>query len=150
MTSRRSNKSESVAELDDEATVVADAVADPAADDIIEAQAVHLDDDAAEKASVVGSAADAIRHGAASAKAAVGEVVPGVGRLVRKTVYGTFYCASYGVVFAALSVARLVPTDNVLGEALRDGAQAARHDVEHVAVVEDSVVMEEAEAVLPA
>lgn len=92
--------------------------------------AYHAEQTTAE-ASESASALDAINRGAASAKEAVGRVIPGVGKAVRKSVYGTFYYASFGVVFAALSVARLVPTNNVMGEALKDGADAARRAVEN-------------------
>lgn len=69
---------------------------------------------------------DAVREGATSAKAAAAELLPNLGKLVSKSVYGTFYYASYGVVFGALTVAHLIPTNNLMGAGLRDGAAAAR------------------------
>ena len=71
----------------------------------------------------------AILAGASDAKAAV-EAIPSLGNLLSKTVYGTFYYASYGVVFGALTVAHLIPTDNIMGAGLREGAKAAREAFE--------------------
>jgi hypothetical protein len=133
MSSRRTHKSTASTEtlegqvLDTEASIAPEA---DASGEVIEAQ-VALEED--NERSTLGTAADAIRQGAASAKAAVGEVIPGVGKLVRKSIYGGFYYASYGVVFAALTVAKLLPVDNVVSEGVRDGASAACKAVEHQA-----------------
>jgi hypothetical protein len=147
MTSRRSNKSEPVPDSPEVEAAVAEPPAEPV-EEIVETQQVHAEPEAAECAET-GSAADAIRHGAASARAAVGQVIPGAGRLLRKSLYSTVYGASYVVVFAALSVARLVPTNNIVGEGLRDGAAAARRDVEHEEAAEP-LVMEDAEGAVAA
>ena len=149
MTSRKSSKSEPVPEaLEAVAVVLEQSAASSPEEPIasVESMTATLEEEA--PSSVVGTAADAIRHGAASAKAAVGEIIPGAGRLVRKSVYGTFYCASYGVVFAALTVARLVPTNNAMGEGLRDGAVAARKAVEEELEVSEEAAAETAEPVL--
>ncbi len=85
-------------------------------------------DDAAGEAQAVKSmtAVAAMKEGAAHAKAAAEQFVPGVGRLLARSVYGTFYYASYGVVFSALTIAHLVPTNNLVGNAIKDGAKAAQ------------------------
>jgi hypothetical protein len=125
-----------VVEVDDDAAQVSEESA--------QTQSFHAED--VKSATLSG----AIREGASHARAAVGEVIPGVGRIVRKAVYGTAYGASYGVVFAALSVARLVPTNNFVGQAFKDGAEAARHDVEHLGENIEETVAQAGEEVMPA
>lgn len=70
----------------------------------------------------------AIREGASDARRAVAGILPAMGTMVRKSVYGGFYYGSYGVVFGALVVSRLIPSNNAIGEGIRDGAMAARAD----------------------
>jgi len=43
-----------------------------------------------------------------------------------RAVYGASYCISFGVVFPALMLASVVPTDNPFGHGLIDGVQAAK------------------------
>jgi len=72
------------------------------------------------------SLARAISEGAVEACHAASNVIPAVGKAVRKTVYSGFYYATYGVVFSSLMIASLIPSDNAMGEGIRDGAEAAR------------------------
>ena len=73
---------------------------------------------------------EAIREGASDARRAAADVLPALGAIARKGVYNGFYFGSYGVVFAALVVSRLVPRNNAVGQGIRDGAVAAREDFE--------------------
>jgi hypothetical protein len=77
------------------------------------------------------TATSAVREGAEDARETVEVVLPTLGRWVSQSVYGAFYYASFGVVFGALTVARLVPANNLAVQALRDGARAARETIEH-------------------
>lgn len=72
------------------------------------------------------TASEGLRAGAADAKQAAAEAIPAVGRLLSKTAYHTGYYLAFGVVFSAMMVARVVPTENALGAGLLDGADAAR------------------------
>jgi len=72
----------------------------------------------------------AIREGASDARRAVAGILPAMGTMVRKSVYSGFYYGSYGVVFGALVVSRLIPSNNAIGEGIRDGAVAALADFE--------------------
>lgn len=93
---------------------------------IMEAQEARAQTETTEPETMAMAAVDAIQEGVADASAAAAEVVPALGRLLSSSVYGAFYYASYGVVFSALTIAHLVPTNNIIGEGLRDGAKAAR------------------------
>lgn len=85
---------------------------------------------ASEPSALMATAADAAQEGAEDAKRAAAEVLPAFGKWVSESVYGVFYYASFGVVFGALTVARIVPANNLIVNALRDGALAARLAVE--------------------
>lgn len=87
-----------------------------------------------------------------AAEAAVEEVAAIVeparrrfGESLGKAVYGTCYYAAYSVVYGSLSLARLVPMDNLVGRAIRDGAADARSAVERQpeAIVNDLAGMDE-------
>ena len=69
---------------------------------------------------------ESVRAGASAAQEAVADLLPTVGNNLRKLAYNGFYYVSFGVTFSALTVANLLPTDNVMGQALADGAAAAR------------------------
>ena len=69
---------------------------------------------------------ESVKAGASAAQEAVADFLPAVGKNLRTLVYNGFYYASFGVTFSALTVASLVPTDNVMGKALADGAEAAK------------------------
>ncbi len=60
----------------------------------------------------------------------ISQVLPAIGGSISKAVYGTCYYASYGVVFGALTVAHLIPMNNIMGRAIRDGAADAQQAVE--------------------
>ena len=45
---------------------------------------------------------------------------------VRKGVYSSVYTVTYGVVYGSMVVAELIPTNNVVGEGMRDGLAAAK------------------------
>ena len=72
-------------------------------------------------------AVETVESEAAEATAApsAAEVLPALGKHLGKAVYGIFYYASYGVVFTALMTARIVPMNNLIGRAIKEGALAA-------------------------
>jgi hypothetical protein len=74
------------------------------------------------------SLARVITEGAADACTAASTVTQAAGKAARKTVYSGFYYVSYGVVFSALLVGNLLPSNNAMGEGVHDGALAARKD----------------------
>lgn len=45
---------------------------------------------------------------------------------VKKSVYSSVYTVTYGVVYSALVVGDLIPTNNIVGEGMRDGFTAAK------------------------
>lgn len=53
------------------------------------------------------------------------DILPAVGQHLGKAAYGVVYYTTYGVVYSALSVARVVPVDNMVGRAIKEGALAA-------------------------
>jgi hypothetical protein len=73
---------------------------------------------------------EAVQEGTAQAKQTAAEALPAVGDLAAKTLYGTCYYAAFGVTFAALTIARLIPTDSPVAHGLHDGAEAAAKQVE--------------------
>jgi hypothetical protein len=73
---------------------------------------------------------EAVQEGTAQAKQTAAEVLPAVGELASKTLYGTCYYAAFGVTFAALTIARLIPTDSPVAHGLHDGAEEAAKQVE--------------------
>lgn len=79
--------------------------------------------------------ADALRQGASDASKSADRLLPKVGKLMSKGLYATCYFGSYGVVFAALTVARMLPKDGSVIHGLEDGADAARHAVEQTEAV---------------
>lgn len=92
---------------------------------------------------------EAIKEGAEHARSAFAEFVPELGGMVHKGIYSGFYYLSYGVVFGSLMVASLLPEHNVLEEAVRDGAEAAKkafsgrhegtHEATHTGVSEEGL-----------
>jgi len=60
----------------------------------------------------------------------ISQILPAIGASASKAVYGTFYYASYGVVFSALTVAHVIPMNNIMGRAIKDGAADAKQAVE--------------------
>jgi hypothetical protein len=75
-----------------------------------------------------GGFTDAIREGASDAREAVAGFFPAIGNAIHKGVYNGFYYATYGVVFSALVVGRLIPSNNAMGEGVHDGFEAAKKD----------------------
>ena len=80
------------------------------------------------------AAARALRDGATDAQRHALEVIPTVAEFLRRGTYTTCYAASYGAVFAALTVAQAVPKENAFVYGLIDGAHAARDAVSGVRV----------------
>ena len=72
------------------------------------------------------AAADAMKKSTSGARHAASQAVSAVCSALAKTIYITTYFASYGVVFAAVTVSRLVPPENAFAYGIRDGAAAAR------------------------
>jgi hypothetical protein len=71
-------------------------------------------------------ALEAVKHAAADAAEAAAKAPEVIGKFFSKTVYDSFYSLSYGVVFSALMVAKLIPKNSGLACGMRDGAIAAR------------------------
>jgi hypothetical protein len=69
---------------------------------------------------------ESVKAGATAAQQGVDDFVPAIGKNLRQLVYNGFYYVSFGVTFSALTVASLVPMDNVMREAVADGAAAAK------------------------
>ena len=74
----------------------------------------------------IAAASDAMRKSTSDARRAASRAAPAVGSALAKTVYVAAYYASYGVVFAAVTVSRMMPSENALAHGIRDGAAAAR------------------------
>jgi hypothetical protein len=74
--------------------------------------------------------AKAVQEGTAQAEQAAADMLPAVGELAAKALYGTCYYAAFGVTFAALSLARLIPNDSPVAHGLHDGAEAAARQLE--------------------
>jgi hypothetical protein len=72
---------------------------------------------------------EAVKEGTADAAQDASNVLPAIGRFLSKTVYGGCYYAAYGVTFGALTVAKLIPTDNAFVHGLQEGSKAAAADV---------------------
>jgi hypothetical protein len=73
---------------------------------------------------------EAIREGASDAREAAAGFIPAVGGMIHKGIYSGFYYATYGAVFGAMVVGSLIPTNNAMGEGVRDGFKAARRAFE--------------------
>lgn len=67
-----------------------------------------------------------LRRGAAAGAQAASDVLPALGKLMTRTIYGSCYHAAFGVTFGALTVASLVPKGGALEKGFHDGAEAAR------------------------
>lgn len=63
---------------------------------------------------------------AASAPPREGLGLGGVGRALSSAVYGVGYYSSFGIVFSAMVLWRLLPLNNALGRGFREGGQAGR------------------------
>jgi hypothetical protein len=72
------------------------------------------------------AAVQGLRDGAGDAREAVSGGVSAVSQTLSEVVYKGFYYLSYGVVYSALVVASLIPTDNAMGEGIQAGADAAK------------------------
>jgi hypothetical protein len=68
---------------------------------------------------------EAVQEGTAQAKQTAAGVLPAAGELASKTLYGICYNAAFGVTFAALTIARLIPTESPVAHGLHDGTKAA-------------------------
>jgi len=73
---------------------------------------------------------EAVQEGAAQAKQTAAEALPAVGELASKTLYGVCYYAAFGVTFAALMIAKMIPTDSPVAHGLHDGAAEAAKQIE--------------------
>lgn len=68
------------------------------------------------------------KAGVCDASQAVEQTFTALGRLGSKAVYSTCYGASYGVTFAALGIARVLPQTMLRG--FKEGAEAAEQTLE--------------------
>jgi len=90
----------------------------------------HLKEEVKEVAEETVAASEGIRQGAAEAGETADRLLPKVGKLMSKGIYSTCYYGSFGVVFTALTIARLLPKDGAVIHGIEDGADAARHAAE--------------------
>lgn len=74
------------------------------------------------------------------------KAVPNVGEGVRKVAFKGIYYASFGVTFGALVVAQLVPTESFVGQAMAEGAKAAKASFRRQRAAEVARQAEEASA----
>ena len=72
----------------------------------------------------------AIREGASDAANAASRIVPNVAKYLSKGVYGACYYTTFGVVFGALTVSKLLPSNGAAVHGIEDGARDARKAVE--------------------
>lgn len=49
---------------------------------------------------------------------------------IRRAVYCTVYCVSYGVVFSAILLGKFIPGSHLIGRGIHDGSQAAQRRFE--------------------
>ncbi|BBL74145.1 hypothetical protein [Methylomagnum ishizawai] len=114
-------------EITTDTVTVSEAVETPEAAGIMESEAAPAQTTALEVTQAPSEGlSEAIREGASDARAAVVSLKG----FVRKGVYTGFYYATYGVVFGALMVGSLIPSNNAMGEGVRDGFKAAQKDFE--------------------
>jgi hypothetical protein len=71
-------------------------------------------------------ATEAVSDMGREAQAAGAGVIPTVGHWIHQGVYSSFYYVTYGVVFGALLIGSWIPSNNAMGDGVRDGAKAAR------------------------
>lgn len=76
------------------------------------------------------SAMEAVKDATADAAEAAAKAPEEIRKLLSRTVYGGFYYLSYGAVFSALTLARLIPKNSAVARGIRDGAAAARETFE--------------------
>jgi hypothetical protein len=74
----------------------------------------------------------AAQDGALDAREAAERTWAATSLFVSRLVYTTCYTVSYGVIFPAALVARVIPKNNVAVQGLIDGAQAAKQKVEEL------------------
>jgi hypothetical protein len=69
----------------------------------------------------------ALQRGAAAGYDAAANVLPALGALMSRTLYGACYYTAYGTTFAAMAIASLIPDGGVIEHGFHDGSEAARH-----------------------
>lgn len=68
----------------------------------------------------------ALKRGTDAGARAAAELLPRVGTLMTRALYGTCYYTAFGTTFATMTLARLVPKGGIVDKGLHDGAEAAR------------------------
>ncbi|MEJ2061098.1 MAG: hypothetical protein P8Y64_11545 [Gammaproteobacteria bacterium] len=91
----------------------------------------------------------AVSEGATAAKQSAAVILPAFGKFLGKTVYGGCYYAAYGVTFAALTAAKIIPMDNAVTHGIHDGAAAAATDL-HKSEVHAEEAAQPEEGAVPA
>lgn len=86
------------------------------------------------------SIAEAVKQGSEAAVQSASQVLPAIGGFLSQSVYNTFYYTTYGVVFSALMVGHLFPTESNIVKGVHDGTEAAK---DAVMKREQPVVIEE-------
>lgn len=76
---------------------------------------------------------EAMREGASDAAKAANRILPAAGEYLSRGVYGACYYATYGVVFSALTLAKIVPGSSAVSRGVHDGASDARKAVQEPA-----------------
>ena len=83
-------------------------------------------------ATVMASAAEAVRDRAGDAAAKAKQALPAAGQFVSRLVYSSCYYVSYGVVFPTLFLANVIPGGSPIAAGLSDGANAAKDFVKEM------------------
>ncbi len=76
-------------------------------------------------ADAMDAAVQAGKEGADRVRLGVSDALPAIGRFFSSAVYHTSYTVSYGLVFPAAMVARVIPRENPVVHGIVDGARAA-------------------------
>lgn len=76
-------------------------------------------------ADAMDAAVQAGRNSAERVRLGESDALPAIGRFLSNAVYHTSYTVSYGLVFPAAMVARVIPKDNAIVHGFVDGARAA-------------------------
>ena len=76
------------------------------------------------QSSPLGTALKAAQEGASDAVEAARQFLPAAVRLMGRAGYGSGFAISYGVVFPAVLIARVFPSENAVAYGLADGARA--------------------------
>jgi hypothetical protein len=101
---------------------------------------------ASPESSPLGTALKAAQEGANDAVEAARQFLPAAGRLLSRAGYNSGFAISYGVVFPAVLIARVFPSENPVAYGLADGARAGLDQARSSRECESGAPAPEAEA----